>query len=346
MSSSSVRPVVLLVGIACQSPPPNAPVWSAGSPEPIVSDGPVDHVFAADLDGDGTDELGTVSAGVATIDGVTHTLTGAYQRAVAVPAGDREVAWLATGQGRDHREAPIQVTALSGAGAEVVFERPGDRDQVTDLRVIDGRVWAAMYADSRRVSGGWLDASGFDPVTREHMAQKQVPFPDGSVVVGRVYGTAPKSPGDLRRIPVGGAPTPLGSLRGVRALARADLDDDGHPDLVSGDGWHYAYGKEGDARVVLHHGPNLSNSRVIGWVPDSYAALHIEPVGTAPHQALVVQGSHRVVLLARDRLGWGVVDLGPIGELGTIAVLDAETAPRVAISGDKARIVPLTLATP
>ena len=254
---------------------------------------------------------------------------------------------MASGQGRGNTGAPVRITELSGDGVRAVWERQGDRDQVTDLRVHGDRVWAAVYADAKRVSGGWLTDAGFEAVTREHMGQRQVPLDDGSVVVGRVYGPAPKSPGDLRRVSDDTkTSTTLTSLRGVRALALADLDGDGHDDLISGDGWHYAYGKEGDARVVVHRGPDFTDARVVGWVPDSYAALSIVPVGTGTNTGLVVRGSHRVVLLARDPLGWGVVDLGRVSELGSIAVLDAETAPKVAIPGDKPRIVPLVLEAP
>jgi hypothetical protein len=317
-----------------------------GPAEPIASQSPVLHVFGADLDGDGTPELGTVQESTAQIGEHAHELTGEFQQALTVPSQKGDRVWLAEGQGRANRDAPIRVTEISASGSRLLFERQGERDQLTDLRFVDGRVWTVMYANSKQTAGGWLTGDGFEPVTLEHMAQRQVPLPDGSTIVGRVYGVAPKSPGDLRRVAPSGEATPLSSLRGVRALARVDLNADGHDDIVSGDGWHYAYGKEGDARVVLHIGPDFTESRVIGWVPDSYAALHMEPVGTGTRAALVVQGSHRVVLMSRDGLGWGVQDLGPVPEVGSIAVLQPESAPRVAISGPDARVVPLQWTTP
>lgn len=335
LRSSALAATAVLLG-ACRASPPAR--WVVGEPDPIEAD----HVFGADLDGDGRAELGTVRDGTLHLGDLQTPLPGEFQRAAALPRGSGEVALVAVGQGRGQTEAPVRVLAVDATEATTLWERAGERDQVTDLRTVDGRVWLAVYADGRSVSGGWLDDGTFTPLTQEHMGQRQVPLPDGSVVVGRVYGTKPKSPGDLRRLPpAGGAPEALASLRGVRAMALADLDADGHVDLVTGDGWHYAYGREGDARIVLHRGPDFTDHRVIGWVPDSYAALDIFPIGTGREAALVVQGSHRVVLLARDELGWGVSDLGPVSEVGSVAVLSDGDGVRVAVGGADARVLPL-----
>lgn len=338
LQSSTLLRGLVLGSLGCTAPP-NAH-WTVGAPRAIEAD----HVFAADLDGDGSDELGTVVGDKATIGSVRHTLTGAWQRAVAVPTAAHEVVWLASGQGRHFNEAPIVITEMANDGTRTIWERDGARDQVTDMRIVDGRVWATLYTDRRKVSGGWLTTDGFEALTEEHMAQRQIPLSDGRVVVGRVYGEASKSPGDLRVWAPGGAtPTPLTSLRGVRALALADLDGDGHDDLISGDGWHYAYGREGDARIVVHPGPDFTDARVIGWVPDSYAALEIAVVGTGTDAGLVVQGSHRVVLFDRDELGWFPLDLGPISEVGSMAVLRQAEGLLVAIGGSDARTVPIQL---
>ncbi len=340
MTSHPPIPVAsaIVFGIACSSP--QEAHWTVGSATSIEAD----HVFSADVDGDGTDELGTLVGESATIGSVRHTLTGAWQRAIAVPASGHEVVWLVTGQGRHFNEAPIVVTEMANDGTRTVWERDGLRDQITDLRVVNEKVWASLYTDRRKVSGGWLSNDGFEPLTEEHMAQRQIPLADGRVVVGRVYGEASKSPGDLRVWSPGSADAqPLMSLRGVRALALADLDGDGHEDLISGDGWHFAYGREGDARIVVHRGPDFTDARVIGWVPDSYAALEIIVVGTGLEAGLVVQGSHRVVLFDRDDLGWVPLDLGPSSEVGSIAVLKTPDGPLVAVSGSDARTVPLRL---
>jgi len=335
---SRVLPIVLssvCLALACSPAPPGP--WTVASTEAIVAD----HVVAADLDGDGVVELGTVRGGTLEIGGHSIDLPGAFQRAVRLDKSGGDTLVVASGQGRGHREAPAVLTQLTADGHQQVWTYQGDRNQVTDLRAVNGRIWLTAYTDARKVGGGWLDDGAFDPLTVSHMGQRQLPLADGRVVVARVYGEAPKSPGDLQLHTPGQPASPLASLRGARALAAVDLDGDGVDEVISGDGWHFAYGREGDPRVVVHSGPELAESRVIGWVPGSYAALDILPIGTGLQAALLVQGSRRVVLLQRDALGWGVLDLGEISEVGDVAVYEAEDGLKVAISGDGARVLTL-----
>jgi len=304
-----------------------------------------DNVVAADLDGDGTADLGTVSDGVLSIAGKSVKLEGSFQRAVRMPRPGGDALVVATGQGRGHREAATRIIEVTQGETRTLWTHKGARNQVTDLRVVDGRLWIAAYSDARKVSGGWLTDGTLEPLATAHMGQRQLPLDDGRVVVARVYGEAPKSPGDLSLYSPGGATVPLTSLRGARALAAVDLDGDGVDEVISGDGWHYAYGAEADPRVVVHSGPDLSQARVIAWIPESYAALDIVPINQGKDAALLVQGSQRAVVLQRDALGWATLDLGAISEVSDMAVLDSgsDTVLRVAISGEGARVVTLEL---
>ena len=63
------------------------------------------------------------------------------------------------------------------------------------------------------------------------------------VAVGRLYGDQKGEPGDLRVLQDDGSSEVIDTLRGVRALSAADLNGDGHAELLFGDGWHINYGK-------------------------------------------------------------------------------------------------------
>lgn len=316
--------------------------WVFGDTEPLPG---AECVAAGDLDADGTESL-AICRGT-TLHFPDNNLSfdildsGSVQVLTAWPAHHSLV--VAKGQGRGHRDAAIEVLEVREGGAESLWKRDGERDQVTDVRPIGDRLWVAAYSDAKTVSGGWLEAGDLQAGVSAHMGQRQLPLNDGSVVVGRVYGPAPRSPGDLQLHGPGGA-KPLHSLRGVRALAAADLDGDGVAEVISGDGWHYAYGKEADPRIVLHDGPDLASSRTIGWIPDSYAALDIVPIGTddPTTAALVVHGSHRVVLLHRDPLGWAATVLAEVEETAHVAVAHRPGGADVAWSGKGAGRVRVT----
>ena len=101
------------------------------------------------------------------------------------------------------------------------------------------------------------------------------------LVVGRIYGDAPKSHGDLTVYGVGGNPQQLNSLRGVRRTHIADINGDGHPDLLTSDGWHYRYGEQGDARLVAERSilaPSGLSLEVLVWLQNDYTIRDIKPL--------------------------------------------------------------------
>lgn len=328
MTTSRLSYCFAAMSIGCTSTTTPRKLWTLAPPNPLRAD----HVAAVDFDGDGSDAIVTVVNGQLDLGHRSVELPGDWQAAVRRPSGSGDSLLIATGEGRLNRSAAVTLTEVRADNEREIWRRDGDRDQTTDLRFVNEKTWIAVYADSKAVSGGWLTEDSPDWRTKVHMGQRQAPLQDGRVVVGRVYGEEPRSHGDLR-IVGDGPDRVLPGLRGVRALAVADLDGDGDEDIVAGDGWHFAYGKEADARVVLYKGPAFETARVIGWVPDSYAALDIQVIGSGEDAALVVLGSHRVVLFARDALGWAPYLLGPATELSDIAVAREGSAFRVAASG-------------
>lgn len=287
-----------------------------GAPEPL---GPAEAVVAADLDGDGTDEVIRYAEGQIFGPWGTAPLPGSWQGAAAgvVGAGPGETLVLVTGAGRTDREAPLRVFTSTGAAPALAWERDGERDQSGDVRVLEGRIWLTAFADAWEVSGGWLEEGAFTEVARARLATAQLPRPDGSVVLARLYGDAPRSDGMVLLRGADGSDRALPSLRGARALAAADLDGDGDDELLMGDGWHYQYGEKAVPRVQLLEGPAWEAGRTIATLPGSYAANHLE-TATLPdgRPVILASGSGGAALLLPDALGWALHEVGPLDESG------------------------------
>ena len=333
---------LMLCAGACASgsPPMGAPApLRAGSPTEL---GPADAVAAGDPDGDGRDSVVRVVDGVAHWDGHETPLGGTVQ-AVArgdIDGDDREEILIATGMGRGAREAPARLHVLDAQGARILWERAGERAQVPDLAVVDGRIWLATFADRWHVEAGWVEAGALRSQGQVRMGMQQRPLPDGGVAVGRLYGEEARSDGDLR-IRRAGGDAALAGHRGVRALAVADLGGPEGPELLVGDGWHHKYGTEGDPRVALYSGPDLGSVRTIAWLEGDYAAQSFEVIGQGAQARVLVTGARGVHLLQRDDLGWALTPVGPVTETGNAVIVREGAALSVVISGTPARQIPL-----
>ncbi len=309
----------------------------AGASTPL---GRCEGVAAADLDGDGVDSVVCVGDGRASWDGHSVPVRGNLN---AVARGDvdgdgKEEVLLALGTGRDHRDAPAQVVALDDAGATTLWERAGERAQITDLAVLDGKLWLVTFRDRWVVEGGWIDGGAFTPVAEAHMGMRMRPWGDG-VAVGRLYGEVPRSDGDLAVHRAAGR-GPLPSLRGVRTLATADLDGDGRDELLVGDGWHAEYGKHADPRVVIHTGDGAP-PRSAGRLSVGYTAREIEVVGSGADAWLLVTGTRAVHALQRDALGWAETVLAPVAETRNAVLVHTASGLAVAVAGPEATLVAL-----
>ncbi len=318
---------------ACSSPNPGMVAEESSGPSRVELS-PADSVAAADLDGDGQDEWLLVVNGLLTWPGGEQNLGAAVHR---VARGDldgdgREEALLGVGMSRDYRQAASALWVVSAEGAAQVWTNAGPRSQVTDLRVIGGRVFLAHFEDRFTVTGGWLEGGVLTAVHQGRLATQQLPMTEG-VVAGRVYGEEPLSDGDLVLHGVDGS-RELPSLRGVRGLATADLDEDGDADLLVGDGWHYAYAEQATARVQVLEGPSWRDSRTVGFFPGDYSVDTLE----VKDGWILATGAREVHLLRLDALGWADSLVATVSEGGNAVFFRTDKGLGVLSSGSPARI--------
>ena len=305
-------------------------------------------IAAADLDGDGFDEMlffheGSIFIGenpIIDIDGKLQVSA----RGDINGDGDEE-AVLGFGEGRGVRAAPASVWVVHEDRADQLWSRDGARNQITDLDVVDGRIFMATFSSSKNIESGWVSAEGFSVQDNALMATTQEVLQDGTVLVGRLYGDQPRSDGDLQHRSQGQILGTLPSIRGVKSLLATQLDDDPELEVLVGDGWHYQYGLRALAHLRLMDGINLDGTRTIALLTDSYSINAIEPVrADSPGQVgLLLTASSGVHLLHRDGLGWKEQLLHPVDENTTAVVAYLEDGPWALISGDPAMLVPINL---
>jgi hypothetical protein len=282
-------------------------------------------VGAADFDGDGIDERVYFVGEKAFWAGGSRELGGAPQviRRAYLPEGERLL--VATGMHRENRDASARLYAFDAQGPTLIWEEDGARNQVADVRVLDGRIYVARFVAQKEVQGGFLVDGEIQIVHGGGLSTQQIPIAGDALIVGRVYGAQPRSDGDLRLIRAG-QEAQLPSLRGVRTLTLANLDEDAELELLVGDGWHYAYGQQAVGRVFLLDGPDWTEGRTLAMLDGEYSARGIEAsaplTGTSPQTSgLLVTGTKKVHFLSRDALGWKSRVLGPTNELANAVLI-------------------------
>jgi len=238
------------------------------------------RVAGLDLDGDGRDEIAVASArGIVVLGrdpgGGFRVVAEAPSRggATALTAGDLDgdggpelaVGW---GAHRERLDAPAVLSVYRPGGAdgrlrEEIAARPAtSRAQFSTLLPahLDGRsgLLFAHFTSKYDVRGvfAWREADedgqGGSPWKQRELGVLRMaahwliaPLPDGrdGIFVGRPYGDALKSDGDVFLLGADGARTPLPSLRGVRSLAFVAVGDPDRPyrAICYGDGWHWRY---------------------------------------------------------------------------------------------------------
>lgn len=333
----------LLLACPTSAPPPSL-TWVAGAPLPLE---PADAVAAADMDGDGTDEIIRIRHGVAHWRDQQAELGGSLQAVARADLdGDgRQEALIASGMGRSSPDAPARLWSIGLAGATMLWERDGPRNQVTALYVEPleqgrgQRVFLAAFRDGKTVEGGYIEQGALMAEHSATMATSMMPV-EGGLLVGRMYGDEPRSDGELYL--QGATKTPLPSLRGVRTMAKADLDGDGRMDWLVADGWHHAYGQQAQASIRLFPGDGAP-ARVIANLGGSYTVTRMEviPAPEGGSAMILATGSNGLHLLVRDGLGWAPFELVGLNETDNAVLHREGDALSVIISGVQARRVPL-----
>ncbi|MEC8191622.1 MAG: VCBS repeat-containing protein [Myxococcota bacterium] len=322
----------LLAGCGPQTPdPPAAPVENA------------DAVMAADLNGDGNQEL------IALHGGHLHWLgrkepfdAGLAAHTVAdIDADGRDELIVAT---RGRRGPKSKNPAILVVDEDGITPHPlarNDRFRIAGLSALDDRVFASILGPKKVATGGWWTPEGFTPVTESQMGLVQEPLPNGTVAVGRIYGDAPRSDGQLELHLSDGSIRVLPGYRGIRSLAAADLNRDGHLDLLSADGWHFQYGEHATARLNVYFGPDYTDHRLVGTIDGDYTINRIEVASGTP-ATVVASGTSKVVTFTPDPMGWTPITIGNTREGGTAALVQGPNHPYIALPGEPIVVVPVT----
>lgn len=352
-------------GSAEPSPPPREPVPPLPDPLPgkrtnlTSAIGPVWRVAIADLDGDGTRELVAIDGkAIRVLDAagkelVTAPVTAGIQTLVAADLdGDKhDELYAGWGQTRDFMDAKARVTVhrldKKTLAEETVLAPETERPEITAIvPMLDQKSLLVAYFDSKYMvgttkvtkgAGGWTGTKIASIRTAPSYAYGDV---DGDtkpdIVVGRVYGDDRGIDGDAFVLAPDGTRTLIPSTRGLRSLALADGDGDGHLDVFMGDGWHQNYGQIARGLVSwARHGERGFTTQLVEDTPGQYEVMRILPAHIGGALALVTQGSHYVRVFVRDGERWSGTTIA--GAARDIAVGDVDGKPgdEVLVVGEK-----------
>jgi hypothetical protein len=161
---------------------------------------------------------------------------------------------VASGYGRGALDAPLRLTwfAKDGSVSRVVFEKPGERSQVTYFQRIGEKLWITFFDSKYVTKTGYFQASDKEPWSFiEKLSFRlgdAVDVAGETIAVGRPYGDIQGQDGDLA-IYIDGVRNPITTYRGVRAVTL--IGDPKAPDVLAADGWHQNYGQFAQGRVTL-----------------------------------------------------------------------------------------------
>jgi VCBS repeat protein len=320
----------------------------------------------ADVDGDGKPELITVDAKqIRVIDHAGKELAHAdvpggieVLAAFDVDGDHRAEILCGWGETREHRGTKAQITLhrlRDGAlTSEVVAAPQTSRQDVVSIEKLGTNELALAYFTDKYMVAGvtaklegtvWTTSRSGDTAIRMATAWAHGDVDgDGKpdVVVGRVYGDAIGVDGDVFVL-ADGKRTPLPTTRGVQAIAVADLDGDGHAEVIAGDGWHQNYGQLARGLVtVIRDDHGTFRSELVEDTPGQYTIWQfvIADVDGDGTPEIITRGSHYVRVFHRSNGAWHGLTIAGVARDLAVADLDG-TGPVIAIAGDPSVVVDL-----
>ena len=278
-----------------------------GSESPIIPAGPAQALFAADLDGDGTDLLVHFYDGHLRWDGRTHTVTGSVHAwDVGGPSTtSAETLVIGLGRSRDYPSAKPSLLVIDRDGLTEIDLSSANPSRITDVSIGPEGVLVTILGTAKQAHAYQLIDGVIHKETASIMGLAQVALPDqAGFAIGTLYGPQPRSHGGLTLQTIGNKPRSVQTVRGIRTMMRFDVDGDTIDDLVVADGWHFRYGHEAQALLSVYPGPAYSERIAIGELAASYTINHIIPATVGKNVSLIVLGSHEIARFWRSDLGW------------------------------------------
>ena len=254
----------------------------------------------------------------------------------------KEEVFVGYGSSRSYRNKKAQIWQYTDEGATLVWTG-SENAMISDMHGTEHGLYVVVSNDKQEMEGGFLDivSKTLNIKHTQKLALRQYPLDKERILVGRVYGDVPKSDGDLR---YSDSKEQIPTKRGIRALQMADLNSDGHLDLLVSDGWHFQYGTNAQARIVLYEGPDFQQYRTIGNFDEDYSINRIDV--SDDKMFLLAIGSKFGYILFLDELGWKSIQIAEIGERGTMRFLHSQDDLQVVVSGNKGGVFQISNVNP
>ena len=306
-----------------------------------------DAYYAADLDGDGTDEkIYYDSTGLRTPRGLEQ-INGGFQIATRADTNQdgKEELVVAVGAGKGFRSAPMTILSVQQAQTQTLWTQSMGSNQIADIHIFNKKIFFVHSFENGMFAGSFIEDETIRTVAKNRLALRMLPKSETEIYVGRVYGDEPRSDGDLFLYKDGVATQRINNFRGIRALALSDIDEDGAHELLVSDGWHYQYGTMAQARVGLYVNDN-DQPIPLADLPKEYTINRIEP-HRAYANVFLLQASRGAYLLSQSTFGWNSTPICSFSEGNNAVFRYEQNTTHVLCSGQRAKEYTLSItATP